>query len=88
MANACGIFETERYQPILVCASASPFSILIFLISNGMSTRPIPCSSGASCLGSGTKSDKMVGATLLCRQATTLPSLSSPASRRSADTVW
>ena len=34
------------------------------------------------------KSDMIVGATLLWRHATTLPSLSSPASRRSADTVW
>ena len=38
---------------------------LMFLTSKGVSTRPIPFSSGISCLGSGAKSDKIVGATLL-----------------------
>ena len=42
----------------------------------------------APSFGSATNSEKIVGATLLCRHATTLPSLSSPAWRRSTETVW
>ena len=68
------MFDTERNQPMRVCASASPFSQRRLGISNGTSTRT-PCRArpAARAFGSGTKIDRMVGATLRCRHATTLP---------------
>ena len=63
-ANAFGIFETDRNQPIRVCAAHSPSSHRMFWMSNGTSTRPIPCSIMNWYLGSGPKVEAMVGATL------------------------
>ena len=77
-AKPCGMFETERNQPMRVCASASPFSQRRLGISNGLSTKPMPSSIGTSCLASAVKVDRIVGATLRCRHATTLPLLSKP----------
>ena len=39
------MFETERNQPMRVCAAASGFSHWTLAISNGMSTNPMPSSS-------------------------------------------
>ena len=86
-AKPCGMLDTERNQPMRVWASASPFSQRRLGMSNGTSTNPMPSSNGASCVWSGLKIDRMVGATLRCRQATTFPFASSPASMRSAETV-
>src|SRR6266446_6230319 len=49
--------------------------------------KPIVSSPDCSNFGSGTKVARIVGATLRCRHATTLPCASSPASMRSAETV-
>ena len=86
-AKACGIFDTERNQPMRVCAAASGFSHWMFAISNGMSTSPMPSSKGAWCTVPAANVDAMLGATLRCRQAITLPFLSRPASMRSTETV-
>jgi tetratricopeptide (TPR) repeat protein len=48
-AKACGMLETERSQPILVCAVASGFSTLRLGMAKGVSTAPMPSSNGASC---------------------------------------
>ena len=87
-AKARGIFETARNQPMRVCAAASGFSHCILAISNGISISPMPSSNGASCTALAANVEAMVGATLRCRQAITLPLLSRPASIRSAETVW
>ena len=60
----------------------------MFAIAKGVLTSPIPSSKGSSCLGSGAKIEPMVGAALRCSQATVLPEASSPASKRSTETVW
>src|SRR4029077_7523175 len=80
-AKACGTLDTDRNQPIRVCATASGFSMRRLGMSYGMLIRPMPCSNGASCLGSGPNSETMLGATLRCSQATGLPRASSPACR-------
>ena len=80
--------DTERIQPMRVWAAASGFSHRTFLMSNGRSISPMPSSMGIWCLVSGAKVEPMLGAALRWRQATTLPDLSSPASIRSAETVW
>ena len=54
-AKACGMFETERNQPMRVNAAASGFSQETLAISNGMSTRPMPISNGAWCLAPAAK---------------------------------
>ena len=59
-----------------------------FGMANGMSTTPMPSSNFCSCLGSGAKVERIVGAAVRCRQAVTLLSASSAASIRSAETVW
>jgi hypothetical protein len=82
------MFETARNQPILTCEVASPFSARMFGIANGRSVRPIPSSKAPWSFGSGMKVDMMVGATLRCRHATTLPPASTAASIRSTEAVW
>src|SRR6267378_4214224 len=59
IAKACGMFETDRYQPMRVCASASGFSMRRFGIRNGTLTRPMPSSGGCSCFGSGPLRDAL-----------------------------
>jgi hypothetical protein len=82
------MFDTERNQPMRVCASASGFSMRTLGIAKGTLITPMPSSSGASFLAPATKVERRVGATLRCIQATGLPCASSPASRCSTDTVW
>ena len=57
-------------------------------MSKGMSTSPMPSSNGASWSAPALKVEAIVGATLRCRHATTLPLASSPASMCSTETVW
>ena len=57
IAKACGMFDTERNQPIRVIAAASPFSIWMLATSNGTSTSPMPSSRSHRCFGSGPKSE-------------------------------
>ena len=82
------MLETDRNQPMRVCASASGFSMRTLGIANGTLMTPMPSSSAASFLAPATKVEKIVGATLRCIQATGLPCASSPASRCSTETVW
>ncbi len=82
------MLETERNQPMRVWASHWPFSQRRLGMSNGLSISPMPSSNGASWSAPALKVEKIVGATLRCRHATTLPFASTPASIRSADTVW
>ena len=82
------MFETERNQPIRVWAVASGFSIRTLGIVNGTLITPIPSSQFASCLASGSKVDMIVGATFRWSHATGRPCASTPASRRSTETVW
>src|SRR5260370_12270050 len=72
------MFETERNQPMRVCAVASGFSMRMFGIANGTLMTPMPSSRAASFFAPSTKVEKMVGATLRCIQATGLPCPSSP----------
>ena len=67
---------------------ASPLSMRMFGTSNGVSTHPMPSSMSKGCFGSGAKVERMLGAALRWRQATTLLEASRPASKRSAVTVW
>ena len=87
-ANACGMFETDRNQPIRVWAVDSGFSMRTLGMANGTLMTPIPSSKGASFFAAGLNVEMMVGATLRCSQATGLPRASTPASRCSTDTVW
>ena len=58
------MFDTERNQPIRVCAIALPFSQRTFGISNGMSAKPMPYSIGSWSPSSGLKVERNEGATL------------------------
>ena len=82
------MFETDRNQPMRVCAVASGFSMRMLGIANGTLMTPMPSSRGASFFAPSTNVEMMVGATLRCIQATVLPCGSRPASRCSTDTVW
>ncbi len=82
------MFDTARYQPMRVCAAASGFSTRMLGTANGTLASPMPSSIGDSVFGSGMNSAISVGPTLRCSQATGLPLASSPASRRSTETVW
>ena len=86
--QACITLLTERNQPMRVWLCASPLSMRMFGTLNGVSTQPMPSSMSNGCFGSGAKVDRMVGAALRCRHATTLLLASSPASKRSTVTVW
>ena len=87
-AKARGMFDTERNQPMRVCAAASGFSHWMLAIWNGMIDKShaefewrLHARSWRA------KVETMVGATLRCRHAITLPLLSRPASIRSTETV-
>ena len=67
------MLDTERNQPMRVCAAASGFSTRMFGMAKGVLTRPMPSSKGIACFGSGAKIEPMVGAALRCSQATGLP---------------
>ena len=87
-AKAWGMFETDRNQPMRVCATASGFSMRMLGMANGTLMTPMASSRGASFLASGLKVEKIVGAAVRCSHATGLPCASTPASRCSTDTVW
>ena len=62
------MLDTERNQPIRVCAMALPFSHRIFGISKGMSAKPIPYSMKNCSPLSSAKVERIDGATVLCSQ--------------------
>ena len=83
------MFDTERNQPMRVCASASGFSMRMLGIANGtLIDAPCPARTAPRASAPATKCETMVGATLRCSHATGLPCASSPASRCSTETVW
>ena len=87
-ANACGMFETDRNQPMRVWAIASGFSMRMLGIANGTLMTPMASSSGASLLASALNVEKIVGAAVRCIHPTGKPDASTAASRCSTETVW
>src|SRR5215471_18300525 len=81
------MLETERNQPMRVCASASGFSKRALASWKGVFTKPSPSSIGISFLTPALNVEPIDGATLRCSQATGFPLASRPASSRSTDTV-
>ena len=82
------MFDTERNQPMRVCAIASGFSMRMLGMAKGTLITPMPSSQLASDLAPASNVDTIVGATLRCSHATGMPLASTPASRCSTDTVW
>ena len=82
------MFETDRNQPIRVCAIAWPFSHRMLAMSNGMSAKPMPYSIGNWYPVSSANVEMIDGATLRYSHPVTLPSPSSAASTRSTEVVW
>lgn len=82
------MFDTERNQPMRVCAGTGTDSTRKLGMSNGMLIADMPSSNGCWPSAPAAKVEPMVGAAVRCSQATALPCASTPASSRSTDTVW
>jgi len=84
--RACTL-ETDRNQPIRVCATASGFSMRRLGMSYAMLIRPMPCSNGASCLGQAKQGDDARRDAAVQPGHRLAPSVQ-PCLQGSTDTVW